>query len=303
MHTLLGQMGLLVFAGLVWQWLQPGGLAADVLRRAIADLVYYLLLPALVLLVLWSSPLGLDSLRISLAAASGVLGAMVISYFICRLCGMSSPTMGAVLLAAAFPNATYLGLPVLEGVLGSWARSIAIQYDLFACTPLLLTLGIYLAQRLGSHASSGFGLQGLLRIPALWAAALAIFLNLAQVPMPELLQGALERLASGVAPLMLLSVGMRLRADVVNVGNLGPLISIVVIQLLLMPALVWLVAANLGLEGEVLRAVVLEGAMPCMLLGVVICDRYGLDTGLFAGAVTLSTLLSFITLPLWFAWV
>jgi len=36
------------------------------------------------------------------------------------------------------------------------------------------------------------------------------------------------------------------------------------------------------------------------VLGMVICDRYDLDTPLYAAAVTLSTLLSLVTLPVWF---
>ena len=35
-----------------------------------------------------------------------------------------------MILAAGFPNVTYLGLPVLEQTFGSWARSVVIQIDL-----------------------------------------------------------------------------------------------------------------------------------------------------------------------------
>jgi predicted permease len=45
--------------------------------------------------------------------------------------------------------------------------------------------------------------------------------------------------------------------------------------------------------------VVLEAAMPSMVLGIVICDRYGLETGLYAQAVTLSTAASLFVLPMW----
>jgi predicted permease len=34
----------------------------------------------------------------------------------------------------------------------------------------------------------------------------------------------------------------------------------------------------------------------------VLCDRYRLDSSLYAMAVTLSTALSIITLPAWFGW-
>ena len=35
---------------------------------------------------------------------------------------------------------------------------------------------------------------------------------------------------------------------------------------------------------------------------IVLCDRYGLDTSLFAAAVSLTTGLSLLTLPLWHSW-
>jgi hypothetical protein len=46
--------------------------------------------------------------------------------------------------------------------------------------------------------------------------------------------------------------------------------------------------------------VVLEAAMPSMVLGIVLCDRYRLDSSLYAMTVTVSTALSIVTLPMWF---
>jgi len=43
--------------------------------------------------------------------------------------------------------------------------------------------------------------------------------------------------------------------------------------------------------------------MPSMVLGIVICDRFNLDTSLYAAAVTVTTAMSLLTLPLWHAWV
>ncbi len=75
---------------------------------------------------------------------------------------------------------------------------------------------------------------------------------------------------------------------------------VVIIQLLLTPLLVWGAGGLTGLEGELRTAVVLEAAMPSMVLGIVLCDRYRLDSSLYAMAVTLSTALSVFTLPMWF---
>jgi hypothetical protein len=48
--------------------------------------------------------------------------------------------------------------------------------------------------------------------------------------------------------------------------------------------------------------VTLLAAMPTMVFGIVICERYGLDTELYAAAVTLTTITSLVTLPIWFNW-
>ena len=47
-------------------------------------------------------------------------------------------------------------------------------------------------------------------------------------------------------------------------------------------------------------AAVLDIAMPSMILGIVLCDRYKLDSSLYATAVTLGTALSLVSLPLWY---
>jgi hypothetical protein len=39
--------------------------------------------------------------------------------------------------------------------------------------------------------------------------------------------------------------------------------------------------------------------MPVMVIGLVLCDRFGLDTEMFATAATASTVLALLTLPLW----
>jgi predicted permease len=77
----------------------------------------------------------------------------------------------------------------------------------------------------------------------------------------------------------------------------------VLIQLLLTPLVIWGASDLVGLSGAVRTAVVLEAAMPSMVLGIVLCDRYRLDSSLYAMAVTLSTAFSIITLPAWFSWI
>lgn len=297
------QMAALIACGIAWRVTKPFGLDADTCRHTLTTVVYALLLPALVLDVLWQSPLGWDSGRLAMVAASGVLAATVLAWLAYRIGGTAPPIAGALILAAAFPNATYMGLPVLEQLLGPWARSVAIQYDLFACTPLLLTLGILIAQRYGQQGPQEPMVRGLLRVPPLWAAVAAVALNVAGVPQPQWLDGLLGMLGGPVVPLMLISLGMGLQWSAWRPHYAGLLLPVLIIQLILAPLAVLGLGRGLGLEGGVLQGAVLEAAMPSMVLGIVLCDRYGLNVGIYAIAVTLSTALSLITIPLWFNWI
>jgi hypothetical protein len=306
MTLVIAQMAAMVLIGLWWQWAKPGGWEAGLARGALTTLVYYIMLPALVLVVLWRAPLGVESLHIAGLAALGVLASMGLMAVVARFMPLTRGQKGALLLAASFPNATYLGLPVLESLYGDYGRAVAVQYDLFACTPLLLSVGISIAVYYGQPASDENASKpapwwlGVLKVPALWAALLALALNLSGTPCPESLRGILDRLGAGVVPLMLIALGMGLRLDALKPAALLRVSPVLLIQLVLAPALVLGVGMLFGLHAPLLTAVVLEAGMPVMVLGLVLCDRYGLDTGLYAAAATFSTLLSLLTLPFWY---
>ena len=303
MLEVLVQMAGLIVCGIGWRWLEPAGLGPAQTRKVLTSLVYYLLLPALVLSVLWKAELGNTTFFIALSAAFTVLAGFLLSWLSCRVCKARPAVSGAVILAAAFPNATYLGLPVLEATFGPWARGVAIQFDLFACTPLLFTLGVLVAARYGTAAAGAQHMTAeLLRIPALWAAVLAVSLNLLDLRMHSVLDGLLSMLERGVVPLMLFSLGLSLEWNRAQWRKWPAVVPVLVLRLLLIPALVALFASIIGLSGELHAAVVMEAAMPSMVIGILFCDRYNLDVGLYATTVTVTTVLSLVTLPLWYRW-
>jgi len=302
MFDVIVQAAAVIACGVVWRLTTPLGLDAETMRGSLTGLVYMLLLPALVLVVLWRAPMGLDSIRISIAAVAGIGIALLAAWLWYRRGAQPRYVTGALLLAATFPNVTYLGLPVLEATFGPWARSVAIQYDLLAVTPILLSGGIALAASYGGIKLQGHPLLALLRVPPLWAGVVGIVLNLSQAPIPTIIGSWLDMLAAGVVPLMLFSLGLGLRWAGSWRYQVPLVLPVAFIQLLLTPLLVWGLARGIGLQGEVLAAVVLEAGMPSMVLGIVLCDRYKLDTSLYAMAVTVSTVFSMLTLPLWYGW-
>ena len=300
MLTVLAQMALLIACGAIWQVLAPKHIPAPAHRRALTDLVFYILLPALIIDVIWQTELSASSLQISLIAMTALAGAMLTMWLVLRFIPVNRQQTGALLLASTFPNVTYLGLPVLDKALGGWSNSLILQYDLFACTPVLMTFGILLARHFGTSDTSMHPVKALLRIPPLWAVTIAVLLNAFDVSRPLIIHDALQTLSGGVVPLMLIALGMSIRWQSLHVRLLPLLLPIVVISLFVAPGIVWTVTQFIDMPMQIAQTVILAAAMPTMVFGFVICEQYGLDSELYAAAVTLTTIVCLISLPLWF---
>ncbi|MGR9116972.1 MAG: AEC family transporter [Gammaproteobacteria bacterium] len=304
MISTLLQMAVLMACGGFWRLLNPGGLTAEQARPALTTVVYYLFLPAMVLEVLWRADIGIKSLQYTLLGVTSIAFAMFCIWLTGRFLKFDDRRLGAMILATSFPNVTYLGLPVLEQTFGHWARSVAIQIDLFATAPFLFTIGIIVVRQFGEDGSGSHkSVLSYLNAPPFWAAITAVLLNLNGVPIPSWLEGVLQKLSAGVVPIMLFSLGLALNWQAVTFRNLPYVLPAIAIKMAIMPLFALWFAGFLTLEGQYKAAAVLEMAMPSMVLGIVFCDRYRLDSALYAMTVTLTTTLSLIALPFWYEFI
>ena len=300
MTSTLIEMTLIMACGAGWRIFSPAELTAEQTRQVLTTVVYYIFLPALVLDVLWSADIGLHSLEITLLGVSGILLTLLIIWIVVRLLHIGRPQAGAILLATSFPNVTYLGLPVLEQIFGSWARSVAIHLGLFAAAPLVFTVGIMIARYYGEDEEAHSPMLSFLNTPPFLAAFIAVFLNLNHIAVPLWFDGVLKELSAAVVPLMLFSLGLALSWNTIRMKNVPYIIPVIVIKLLLMPLFAIEIVSYLTMGDGYKAAAVIEMAMPSMVLGIVLCDRYKLDSSLYAMAVTVTTLLSMLTLPFWY---
>jgi len=219
----------------------------------------------------------------------GLLGA--------RLLRLDRPRAGAFVLAVALGNTGYIGYPVTQALLGPGAVSVAVFSDVFGTVVALVAVGLLVAQRFGSGQHARVNpVRELLTFPAVVALLAAIALSPVEVPVP--VSNGLELLASMVAPLVMLSVGLTLRPRAISSGT-GALAIVAGARLIVAPAMA-LVVGTLLLRGEpaALRVAVLEAGMPTMMLNAVVAERFGLDVEFVSAAIFVTTLASAATIPL-----
>jgi len=300
MITTFAGVLLLLGVGAAYRWLPGVPPAADV-RRGIGALVFNFLLPALTFQVLSTAPLTSDLWTVPLTSGVTVVATLGVAWLIYARSlrtRLAMPTIGALVLASVWCNATYLGLPVVTGAVGEHVRRVPIIFDLLGMSPLLFTLGVMVCVEYGTHGtkhSIGEGLRQVAILPPFLAAVAGLLVNVSGVPVHPALQDVLARAGATVASLMILSVGLGLAG--VRWNTLPMLLPAVGIKLVVAPLVAYAVVRPLIADADVFRATMLEAGMPTMMLTMVFADRYGLDGETLAQAILISTLVSMITLP------
>lgn len=303
-HKVLFTFSLIAAAGYIWRFFDFGGLDRHRVRHALSTAVFHVFLPALAFGLIAGATVDWSFIAVPLTAAAATLACLAVGYgiyhFLPQLRQIPRPALGVLLLSSAFGNVTYLGLPVINETLGPQYGYVAILYDLLATTPILLTLGVLIAARTGSGkaASLRASLKRVFLLPPLWGVALGVAVHLLPVKVPALILDTAALMGRAVIPVMIFTVGLAL--DFRDFGRLPLALPALAVKLFLAPVLTWWAGSLLGVSGSVLQALALEGAMPVMVLSLVIADEFCLDVPLAATCIAVSTLASLVTAPLIF---
>ena len=265
--------------------------------RPINAVILYVGLPAFIIRAVHDAKLDRD-LAVVVGIAWAVFAAVLfVSWLAVRVLKLPKTTAGGFLIAATLGNTGYIGYPIAQAFLGGAALSKAIFYDVFGTVAAMVLVGLVIAERYaGGDERRKHPVREVLGFPAV----VALFVGLATRPIPfsEAVSNGLGLLASLVVPLIMISVGLSLRAGVMRRWAV-PLAALTVLKLLLAPVIGLLVGrAVLGGDSEALRLVVLQAGMPTMMLTMVVGARFELDTDFIASAILVTTVASALSIPL-----
>jgi predicted permease len=224
------------------------------------------------------------SAAICVVAVNAVLGAAV-------LATLRWP-LRAYLPAVMFANIGNMGLPLCYLAFGNNGLGLAVA--VFAVhASLMFTAGIAIA-------AGTLSLRLLVRVPFLYAVAIGLAFQLGGIKPPEFINATTKLLGDFAIPLMLITLGVSLAQ--LNVRSLGRGLAVSALRIGFGFASSNAVAYVLGLDGVARGVLVLQCTMPVAVFNYLFAQRYGTAPAEVAGVVVISTVLSFLTLPLllWF---
>ncbi len=262
-------------------------------KKSLSSAAMNVLSPALVFTSLVTSDLASEEfLEIGLFAVALVAIMGVIGLIIARVLRLTRLETSALLILVMFVNSGNYGLTLVQLRYGDEGMSRAVIYYVTA-TILIYTVGVFIAS--SGSVTWRETLSRMARLPAVYAAVLAVFVYYWKIPIPQPIMSAVEIAAAGAIPVMLLVLGMQL-ADLRGDMNLRLAVPAISVRLLLGPLVGVVVAAFIGLQGLSRSAAIIESSMPSAVFTIILATEFGLPAPAVTSIVVLGTLISPFTI-------
>jgi predicted permease len=194
----------------------------------------------------------------------------------------------AFLPSLMFANTGNMGLPLSSLAFGEAGLALAI--GIFALSAVLqFTVGVAIS-------SGRLSFRMLARVPLLYALPPALVFMFTGAKPPAWLNATTELIGMMTIPLMLITLGVSLAK--LAVASLPRSLGLSVLRLLLGFVLGLGVAHLFGLQEAARGVLIVQSSMPVAVFNYLFAQRYRRAPEEVAGLVVISTVLSFLTLPL-----
>jgi predicted permease len=258
-------------------------------------LVYYVMFPALLFNAINGAQFTLASETRLLGAAVGAFLSAVALGFLARPLLRPPAEVFSGTVQTAFRYNSYVGLALAQSLVG--AEGVAqLALILAVCIPLANLFAVYaLAQQRRTRL-----LRELVSNPLIIATVAGLVSNLLGWQPPQFASQFLGRLGSASLALGLLCIGAGLTLTSAHASR-AVIGYFTAVKLLAFPALAYGLVLAFGLSGPSAQVVILFAALPTASSAYVLTARMGGNAAPVAFLITLQTLLSMLTLPLWVA--
>jgi predicted permease len=263
--------------------------------------LFNLVLPALALLYIPNINPGWDLLLPISAAWFTFFLSWLIFGTLGKFLKWDAATTGCLVVVSGLANTSFLGFPVIEGLLGNEGLPIALLIDQGGSFLLVSSVAILVAS-LYSHQETDLRKipMKILSFPPFLFLLLTLSMSLLGWKTPEFILPIASIIAKTMVPVSIFAIGMRFSVDFESLRSnhfwLG-----MGYRLVLAPALVWLIYRNFSsLEEITLKTTVLESGMAPMITGSLVAIQYELRPKLAALLSGLGIPISIVTVIIWY---
>ncbi|MBU1002214.1 MAG: AEC family transporter [Proteobacteria bacterium] len=260
-------------------------------------ITYFVLFPALLVNKLSTATFDAETSAMAMALGGTIVLTALGLLLLRRRLPFDNPAFSSIFQGAIRVN-TYVGLAGAAAMFGD--QGIALSaVALLVIVPLNNLLCVPVLARYGSKGNgAGMGLLlELMRNPLLLGCVAGFMLNASNLPLPEAFHETLAVIGRAALPMGLLAVGAGLKPG--GISQRLPAIAVSsLFKLVGYPLLALMLCTLLGVDGPALTVVVLFSALPTAVSSYILARQMGGDTTLMATIITVQTVASALTIPL-----
>lgn len=275
-------------------------------KDVIEKFIFYVTLPLLIVTKLSSLTFTDEILRNGAMVILGTYLIMFIQLFVGKLSAkifkLKKPQAAIHELHTTFGNIVFLGFPLLDALFpGGEAILYAALYQL-AVNTVMWTYGVFKL----NPATKEKGFRNLKKLinPNIIALCLGLLMMLLHIRLPEIIHAPLGGLGGTTLYLAIIYIGVLLAQT--KIKDVFKSVDVYVLsfnKMFLLPTLfIFMFGAifrllNIEMNHTAFYVLILESAMPCMAIMVLLAKRFGGDDELAMKNFFLSHILSFFSLP------
>jgi len=208
-------------------------------------------------------------------------------------------SQGTFVIASTIGNTGFVGLGLIPALIGkgdlSWAVFFSVTQNLIGT----YGIGVLVASHYGrSNEQSTIWslLRDLVTVPTLWAFVASYATQ--SVALPEWGEMIVHSSLLLVIPASFLLMGMRL-IQLKGIESLKTAAVPVLLKAVILPSLVAIGIAFLGLNHEARLSITIMAGVPTAFASLILAEEYNLDHDLAASSIALSTIVILGTIPIW----
>lgn len=274
------------------------GIIAGGASKKLSELLLYITSPMMVLgsfFFQYSADKMRNALLVLLFGSVFFLFSILISTFLYK--NYDSKVKPILRFTAVFSNCGFMGLPMMKALFGDEGVFLGSFY-VGAFNLFVWTFGLSMFSEIKGREGIRGSLKNALLNPALVALYVGVIVFVFQIPLPGAVKQAVKYVGDMTLPLSMLIIGALIStAKVRTLLNDFKVYYASAVRLIFLPLAAYGILSLVGAPKMVTAIIVTAAAMPIAANTTIFAEMFDKDSVFASKAVTLSTMLSIITVP------
>jgi predicted permease len=296
--TIINQISVLFMVLFLGYFIRKRNIIDEHSSKKISSLVVNITAPSLIVGAMMkdTSLTNIEVISILLISIVVYMCLFLMTFIIPKMLKVNNDELGIYKFMIMFSNVGFMGFPVVSSIYGEEAIFYASIYNL-PFYVLVYTLGIFFVS-MNNTDKVNFKIGKMIN-PGIYAVIIGLFIFSFKIKLPYFVSETINMVGGLTTPLSMIVIGASLAN--VKVSNIFLNVRLYIyslLKLIVFPVIILLIIRNFGFNEIMVGVPVIITGMPVAANAVILSKEYEGNDRLASEGVFISTMLSFITIPI-----